>query len=150
MNLTPNFTLEEMTFSQTAARLGIVNTPSTEIIQNLKRTAGVLEQIREKGGGVPIIVSSGYRSMNLNRAIGGARSSAHVSGLAADIGRLKTAPIDLARMIEQSGIEFDQLILEFGRWVHVGLAPDGVKPRGEVLTARHDIVKTIYLKGIIA
>ena len=80
--LTPHFTLDELTFSQTAVRHGIDNTPTPEIVDNLLRLAERLEEVRNLLG-VPILVSSGYRSSELNALIPGASaSSAHVVGLA--------------------------------------------------------------------
>ena len=83
-NLTPNFTLEEFTFSETATRLGIDNTPSPEIAEELKRTAEMLEQIRAILGGRPVRISSGYRCLPLNRQVRSADTSAHILGQAAD------------------------------------------------------------------
>jgi zinc D-Ala-D-Ala carboxypeptidase len=133
--LSPHFSLDELIFSQTSARLGIDNTPDAAVLVNLKRLAGVLEQVRETLGGTPIVVSSGYRSPNLNKAVGGAQSSAHLTGLAVDF----TAPhfgsvMATAKAIARSGIEFDQLIFEYGRWVHLGLAPANVVPRRQLLS----------------
>jgi hypothetical protein len=136
-----------MTLSQTAVRYGINNDPTPEIIENLKRVAGVLEEIRSLVN-MPIVVSSGYRSPALNRAVGGARNSAHVLGLAADINAARLDPKRLAQIIADSPIRFDQLIMEFGRWVHVGLATGLAQPRREILTAKTVNGRTQYVKGI--
>lgn len=122
MNLTPHFTLEELTFSQYAARHGLDNKPSDEIIANLRKLAAKLEEIRALLKS-PIIVSSGYRSPAVNAAVKGSKNSAHMLGLAADF----TAPgygsvIRAARKIAASGIRYDQLIYEYDAWVHVGLS----------------------------
>ena len=144
MNLSQNFTLAELTASQTATRQGIDNTPEQGVIDNLVRVAGVLEQIRALVG-APIHVSSGYRAPALNRAVGGAANSAHVLGLAADIEVPGMTPQQLAQAIEAGGIEFDQLIYE-GAWVHVGLSAGA--PRNQVLTATFLGGRASYSAGI--
>ena len=142
MNLSPHFTLDELTLSQTAARRGIDNTPYPQELENLKKLAEVLERVRALVG-KPIIVSSGFRNEAVNRAVGGSKTSAHMSGLAADINCPGVSPAALAHIIKSSSIEFDQLILEFDRWVHIGLAD---KPRMQLLTIRSG---TGYMKGIV-
>lgn len=143
MKLSEHFTLQEMTLSQEAVRRGIDNTPTPEVLENLKRLALTLEHIRALVG-KPVLVSSGYRNAAVNRAVGGSKSSTHMSGLAADINCPGINPGALAHIIKASRIQFDQLILEFDAWVHVGLS-DGA-PRGELLTIRND---TGYMKGIV-
>lgn len=142
--LTTHFSLAEMIASQTAARLGIDNTPPPDIIKNLRRTATMLEEIRQILG-CPIIVSSGYRCQALNKAVKGSKNSAHMVGLAADF----TAPgfgnpFQVAKKIAAWGVEYDQLIHEFGTWVHVGLG-DG-PPRRQALSI---FSGTGYLPGIL-
>lgn len=129
MNLSPHFTLEELTRSQYAARMGLSNDPDTSIILNLKRLAGLLEQVREELG-KPIIVSSGYRSPALNAAIGGSKQSQHMFGCAADIRALGMSPDDLMMSITGSDIKYDQLIREYDSWVHISVPnrPE-LKPR---------------------
>jgi len=145
--LSEHFTLEELVLSQTAARSGIDNTAPKEIVQNLRELARVLEQVRTLLGGVPILISSGYRCPELNRAIGGSKSSAHMRGLAADF----TAPsfgtvLQVARKVAASDIGFDQVIHEYGSWVHIGLANIGEEPRLQRLSIFRN---TGYLKGIV-
>lgn len=131
MNVTPHFTLEELMQSQTAARLGLDNTPPAEMIAALKRTAQLLEEVRALLG-KPILVSSGYRSPAVNRAVGGAVNSAHMLGCAADFSCPSFgSPLDICRAIAGSDIAFDQLIHEFRAWVHIAWAPS---PRKMVLT----------------
>ena len=144
MNLTEHFTLEELTASQVAARRRIDNAPSATIVENLRRVGGVLELVR---GAVakPITISSGYRCPALNAAVGGARESAHLQGLAADITVSGMEPKALAKTIIAAGIQFDQLIFE-GTWVHIGLAPG--KLRNQVLTATFAPGGVIYSAGI--
>ncbi|MDX1982051.1 MAG: D-Ala-D-Ala carboxypeptidase family metallohydrolase [Bryobacteraceae bacterium] len=142
--LSEHFTLEEMILSQTAAREGIDNTPTPEVIKNLRITVATLEEIRDLLG-VPVLVSSGYRSPALNKAVKGSKTSAHMQGLAADF----TAPgfgtvFQVARKIAASGISYDQLIYEFDSWVHVGLRVG--EPRRQNLS----IFKgTGFLPGIV-
>lgn len=124
--LTDNFSLDEFIFSQTAARSGIDNTPDETILLNLRHLAKTLELVRTTLGNVPIIISSGYRCPDLNKAIKGAKSSAHLTGLAVDF----TAPkfgtvLQTARAIAASDLVFDQIIYEFGRWVHLGVSAPG-------------------------
>jgi len=144
MNLSPHFTLSEMTFSQTATRKGIDNMPPPIELDNLRRVAALLEQVRTLVGG-PVRVSSGYRAPALNAAVSGAKNSAHVQGLAADITVPGMTPRALAWMIFQSEIIFDQLIYE-GTWVHIALSTG--KPRREVLTAHFGNGRTTYTQGL--
>lgn len=143
MNLSTHFTLEELTFSETAARQNIDNTPPPQVIANLRRVATVLEQVRSIVNR-PIMISSGYRSPVVNNAVGGSNNSAHMTGLAADIRAAGMTPRELAEAIKHNAVKFDQLILEFDRWVHVGLAA-GI-PRNQVLTIRSG---TGYMKGLV-
>lgn len=130
MNLSTHFTLEELTFSQTAAREGIDNTPPPEVVARLKHTALGLEAVRVRLG-VPLSVSSGYRCLALNRLLGSKDSSAHVQGDAADfIAPGFGSPATVVSSLKDAGIAFDQLIVEFGRWVHISFAP---AMRGELL-----------------
>jgi zinc D-Ala-D-Ala carboxypeptidase len=145
--LSEHFTLDELVLSQVAARSGIDNTASKQIVQNLRELARVLEQVRTLLGDVPILISSGYRCPELNAAIGGSKSSAHMKGLAADF----TAPafgtvLQVARKVAASDIAFDQVIHEYGSWVHVGLANSGEEPRLQRLSIFRN---TGYLKGIV-
>ncbi len=144
MHLTPHFTLQELTASQTAARRGIDNRPNIQETRNLTRLAETLEQVRALVGRA-VLVSSGYRSQALNKAIGGSATSAHMRGLAADFSCNGITPVELARRIAASDIVFDQLIFE-GTWVHLGLSAG--KPRREVLTAHFGGGRTAYTKGL--
>lgn len=145
MNLSANFTLAEMTASQTAVRRGIANAPSAAIIGNLQRLAVVLEAVRALAGRA-ISISSGYRSPELNRWVAGSATSAHTLGLAADITCAGISPRALALLIRESDIEFDQLIYE-GTWVHIGLSAG--EQRRQVLTATFNAGKATYAKGIL-
>lgn len=140
MNLSPNFTLEEMIVSETAARRGIRNVPDEEVIKNLRRLADTLEEVRELLGR-PVVITSGYRSRDLNQTIGGSPLSAHCHGLAADFIVPPIVVRDVCQRIIDSSIEFDQLIYEYD-WVHLGLGADS--NRQQVLTK----VKSGYVTGI--
>ncbi len=146
MNLTDHFTLEELTASQTASRYGIDNTPTPEIVAELTRLANFLETVKQLLGGVPVIVSSGYRSVALNTQIRGASNSQHCLGQAADI--LVPAfgtPLAVCQAIAASTLPFDQLIQE-GTWTHVSIPAVGVQPRRSKLTA-HFGGTTSYTSG---
>lgn len=145
--LTKNFTLAEMTHSNYAMRHGIKNQPDSEQIQNLTRLCRLVLQPVRDAIGVPIHVSSGYRCVKLNRAIGGVKHSQHLMGLAADIVcEFKTAS-DIFKHIRESDLPFDQVILEFGRWVHVSVAPHGAEPRRRALIAERINSKTRYTEA---
>jgi zinc D-Ala-D-Ala carboxypeptidase len=148
MQISEHFSLEELSFSEAAARLGLDNTPGPDVIDNLTRTAATMEIIRALLRALPINVHSGYRSPQVNRAVGGVASSAHCRGLACDfVCPAFGAPLEIARAILSSAIEYDQLILEYG-WVHVGLAQGDTLPRREALTKRS--VGAAYEYGINA
>ena len=145
MRLSKNFTLEEFLVSQTAARHGIDMTPSDEVIENLQRlVTGCLQPLRKKSG--PIFISSGFRPLELNTRIGGSKTSAHVLGNAADIKVLGQSSLDTAELIIDLELPYDQVILEFNRWVHLGVADI---LRGEELTAHRVEGKTHYVFGIV-
>ena len=132
MKLSDNFTLEEMILSRTAVANGIDNTPPAAIVAKLKRTAAGLEQVRALLG-QRMLVQSGYRCPALNRMVGGAPASQHLTGEACDfIAPEFGVPLAVAKAIEKSGVPFDQLIHEFGSWVHVSFVAE--HPRGQTLT----------------
>jgi hypothetical protein len=122
MDLSTHFTLEELVHSQTADRQDIDNTPTAEIVENLRILARGLEAVRALLGR-PMIISSGYRCPRLNQVVGGATNSDHMRGLAADFicPQLGT-PAELAQRIRASDIVYDQLIYEY-TWCHIGFAP---------------------------
>lgn len=142
--LSTHFTLGEFLRSETAARLGIDNMPPPEIVRALERLAINLEDVRRLLG-VPLHISSGYRCLALNRAIGSKDSSAHVRGLAADFDAPEYGPpADICRAIYASDIKFDQLIYEH-TWVHIAWPAVGTGARRQTLTLGRG---GTYLPGI--
>lgn len=150
MQLSKNLSLAEVTRSETAKRKGISNMPTPEHLENFKKLAEkVFQPIREHFG-VPIHISSGYRSAALNKAIGGAASSQHCSGEAIDIDMDGTS-VTNAQIFNyiKDNLEFDQLIWEFGTdtnpdWVHVSYESTG-KQRKQILKAIKKGGATSYL-----
>jgi hypothetical protein len=123
MHLSANFTLADLCFSETAQQCGLDNTPPPEALGNLRQLASRLEEIQSLLG-APLELSSAYRSATLNAAVGGASGSHHVQGWAADFACPGYGtPMQVALAIAGSGIAFDTVILEFGRWVHLSVAP---------------------------
>lgn len=143
IQLTPHFSLPEMIFSDTALRLGIPNYPDDKALENLLKTAMMMEDIRELLG-FPIAVTSGFRSGYLNRLIGGSETSDHCKGLACDFRPVGPNLFDSAKAIEGSKLKYDQLILEYG-WIHVGI---GQKMRRESFTKKTQ--KSPYIVGLHA
>lgn len=135
--LTPHFTLDEMIASQTAARMGIDNNPSPAVLDELTKTCKMLEAIRAVLGH-PMIITSGYRSPELNAAVGGVATSQHEIGQAADFicpgfGTPEEICLMLAPRMPKLGI--DQLIWEYKSWVHVSQCEN---PRRMALTIDND------------
>lgn len=135
MNISSHFTLDELTIT---AHRGIDNDPPMAILAALKRTAQGLERVRDRLGGWPIIINSGYRSPALNAAVGGAANSQHMLGEAADFICPKFGkPLDIVYALRDSPeIEFDQLIAEWttngnGGWAHISFSAG--RPRGQTL-----------------
>lgn len=144
MRLSPNFTLEEATFSETATRLGINNQPTDRQLENMKITAEGMEKVRALLG-KPIRVSSWLRQPELNQAIGGSRISSHMDGWAVDfVCPAYGTPYEVAKAIKESDIQLDQCIHEFGRWVHISFAP---QMRGQFLTIFRPQNK--YVAGVL-
>lgn len=133
MRLSPNFTLAEMTASQTADRKGLDNTPNATAIANLTRLAALLEQVRALLG-KPIFITSGYRSPEVNIAIGSTNRSQHPLGCAADFKVPGMTPKQVVEACIASDIPFDQIIEEFSSWTHISV-PNGAsdKPRRQAL-----------------
>jgi zinc D-Ala-D-Ala carboxypeptidase len=128
-----HFTIEELIHSERARAQGIDNTPTPESLENIKALMAGLEEVRALLG-KPMLITSGYRCPELNRAVGGSKNSAHVQGFAADfVSPLFGSPRKIAEKIAASGIKFDQCIFEdmIGQWVHISFAPE---MRQQVLT----------------
>jgi zinc D-Ala-D-Ala carboxypeptidase len=133
MKLTPNFTLEELTQSETAERKGLDNTPSADAKANLVRLAKFLEEVRRVLGR-PIMINSAYRSPEVNAAIGSKPTSQHCIGCAADIKVPGLTPDNIVKEIIKTNLEYDQLIREFDSWVHISIPNKFAdKPRKQVL-----------------
>lgn len=135
MKLSAHFDLSELIATQ---HRGIDNTPSDAVIQELAKTAALLEDVRALLGNHPISISSGFRCSALNKAVGSKPTSKHVTGQAVDFTcKDYGTQLDVCKAIEASGIMFDQLILEFynpatgAGWVHLGRS---ASPRRQVLT----------------
>lgn len=125
--ITKNFTIDELVSSATAKRLGIDNTPNDKERESLIQLAKeVLQPIRDAWRG-PIIVNSGFRSEELNKAVGGSKTSQHKKGEAADLtvgGKEKNKKLFnlIKKLVEQNKLEIGQLIDEYKyQWIHVSL-----------------------------
>jgi hypothetical protein len=152
--LTANFSLHELSKSETALRMGLDNTPDEEATENLRLLCEkVLQPVRDHyGKGVK--VNSAYRSPESNAAVGGSKTSDHCKGMAADIEIPGVANADLAQWI-MDNLDYTQLILEFytpgipdSGWVHVSYDPANLKK--QELTATKVAGKTQYLPGLVA
>lgn len=154
MKLSANFSLNEMTQSETALRKGLDNAPTQTIISALQLlVVNVLQPVRDhysKG----VKVNSGYRSPEVNASVGGSKTSDHCKGQAADIEIPGIANAELANYIKDS-LQYTQLILEFytpgipdSGWVHVSYDPANLKR--QVMTAMNKDGKTVYVPGLVA
>lgn len=150
MQLSKNLSLAEMIRSESAKRNGISNMPTEEHLANMKKLAeNVFQPIREHFN-VPIHISSGYRSLELNKAIkGSSKTSQHSLGQAIDID-MDGTKITNKQIFDfiKDNLDYDQLIFEFGTdsnpaWVHVSFNPKG-KQRKQILKATKKNGKTVY------
>jgi hypothetical protein len=129
MNLTPHFTLEELTFT---SHREFDNTPNVLQINNLQRLAEFLEKVRELLG-KPMLIDSGFRSPEVNQAVGSTSISQHLKGCAADFRVPGMTPAEVVKSIRNSTLEYDQLILELG-WTHISIPnTDDAAPRNMAL-----------------
>jgi zinc D-Ala-D-Ala carboxypeptidase len=134
MNLTPSFTLDELTASESAERNGWDNSPNDAELENLKRLADFLEQVKVVLGGKPIMINSAFRSKKVNDSVGSKDTSQHRIGCAADIRVPGMTPDEVVRKVIASGIGYDQVIREFDRWTHISVPNSvDVSPRKQAL-----------------
>jgi zinc D-Ala-D-Ala carboxypeptidase len=131
MNLSPNFTLAELTHTD---HRKFDNTPNEAEIANLKRLAAFLETVKTALGNKPVIVNSAFRSKKVNDAVGSKDTSQHRIGCAADIRVPGVKPDEVVRTIIAAKLPFDQVIREFDAWTHVSIPNTATaKPRGSKL-----------------
>ncbi len=143
MRLSQNFFLDEFIISQTAIRLDINNNPGELELENLGFLINnVLQPLRDRIG-APVTITSGYRCAELNERIGGSRRSQHMKGEAADI---VVHSRDLKKVFLEitENIEFDQIIYEYGRWIHVSFS-EGNNRNNRMLAKRINGL-TVYKK----
>jgi len=145
MRLSKNFSLGEFLVSQTAERFGIDMHPPEIIVDNIRMLVkSCLQPLRDESG--PIYISSGFRPLELNTRIGGSKTSAHVKGNAVDFSVTNMKPFDVCELIVAMELPYDQVIHEFGRWTHLGVADI---LRGQQLTAYRKEGKVRYVNDII-
>ena len=131
MNLSPHFTLDELTHTD---HRELDNTPTQDEISNLQRLANFLEEVKTVLGGKPIMVNSAFRSKQVNDAVGSKDTSQHRIGCAADIRVPTMTPDEVVRAVIASGIGYDQIIREFDRWTHISIPnQEGGTPRKQAL-----------------
>ena len=131
MKLTEHFSLEELTHTD---HREYDNTPNDAELENLKRLAEFLEDVKKTLGGRPIMVNSAFRSKQVNDAVGSKDSSQHRIGCAVDIRVPELTPNDVVKAVIASNLGYDQVIREFDRWTHISIpnTPD-MKPRKQAL-----------------
>ena len=147
--LTEHFTLEEMTVSPTAKRLGLSNTPTPEHIENMRYCCEmILEKVRAKFG--PVTINSSYRSPRVNQAVGGSKTSQHVNGQAIDF-EVKGVDNKVVADWVADNLEFDQVILEFytkgdknSGWVHASIKKEGGNRRQRLIATKSKAGGTTY------
>jgi len=122
MNLSEHFSLDEATYSETAIRLHIDNLPNPQQFENMKTAAANLEKVRAVTGALR--VNSWLRLPDVNVAVGGSKVSSHMDGWAIDCSSNAHSPYDLCQLVKNAGIKFDQMIHEYGRWMHISFAPE--------------------------
>jgi zinc D-Ala-D-Ala carboxypeptidase len=120
--LSNHFSLDEATYSETAVRLGISNQPDEKQLSNMKIAAEHLELVREVTGALRI--NSWLRLPEVNVAVGGSKVSSHMDGWAIDCSSSTHTPYELCQLVKSKGIKFDQMIHEYGRWMHISFAPE--------------------------
>ncbi|MFX1725351.1 D-Ala-D-Ala carboxypeptidase family metallohydrolase [Stenotrophomonas sp. AS1] len=141
MQLTANFSLAELTVTDQ----NMPNVPNEAEVASLRSLAEMILQPLRDALGKPVRVNSAFRSEAVNRAVGGTATSQHRLGQAADIHVPGMTSVEVAKKIVALGLPFDQLIEEFGSWVHVSYGP---RRRRQQLTAVKRSGKTVYVQGI--
>jgi len=122
MNLSEHFTLDEATYSETAIRMHIDNQPNEQQLENMLTAAKHLEEVRNVTGALR--VNSWLRLPDVNVAVGGSKVSSHMDGWAIDCSSSAHTPHELCQLVLKAGIKFDQMIHEYGRWMHISFAPE--------------------------
>jgi hypothetical protein len=131
VKLTEHFSLEELTHTD---HREYDNTPNDAELENLKRLAEFLEEVKQTLGGRPIMVNSAFRCKQVNDAVGSKDSSQHRIGCAVDFRVPKLTPDEVVRIIISAGLPYDQVIREFDRWTHVSIPnTSDAKPRNQAL-----------------
>lgn len=125
MKLTEHFSLEELTHTD---HREFDNTPNDAELENIKRLAEFLEEVKTVLGGKPIMVNSAFRSKQVNDAVGSKDTSQHRIGCAADIRVPSMTPDEVVRAVIASDLGFDQVIREFDRWTHISIPNESNKP----------------------
>ena len=130
----PHFSIKELTFSETAIRHNINNTPNDNQKENLYKLAMEMEDVRELLNNKPIFISSGYRCLALNELLGSKKTSSHIKGLAVDFTcRQFGTPNEIVFALINSDIPYDQAIVEFDKWTHLSFCEDQETPRRQAL-----------------
>ena len=122
MSLSEHFTLAEATYSETAIRMGLNNQPSERQLANMQASAQQLEKVRGITGALR--VNSWLRLPDVNVAVGGSKVSSHMDGWAIYCSSSSYTPYELCQLVLKAEIKFDQMIHEYGRWMHISFAPD--------------------------
>src|SRR5712691_7473700 len=131
--LSEHFSLFDLTRSQTALRLGIENAPSTDVVANLSLLcAAILEPARIMLAR-PLHIDSGYRSLALNLAVGGSKTSAHMDGRAGDVIPVGMPLKQAFDKLRSSDLPYDQIIIECNAWIHLGMAAKDSQPRRQAM-----------------
>jgi hypothetical protein len=150
MKLSEHFYLDEFLVSETATRRGIANQPADEVVARLRLLCqSVLEPLRVQLA-CPVVITSGYRSRELNLAVGGSLRSLHIQGRAADIVVPGMTALAVCEAVKRLNLPCAEIIHEFGRWSHLAAANPGEtsKLQTKLLTATLVAGKTLYSEGL--